>query len=222
VKVLVYVEGPSDRAALEALVRPVISARREQRVGFSFLALNGKASILKDSGRKAADHLADNPRDWVFALPDLYPMSVYDGTAEQHRSFDELVHLVKSRFQARAAKVAVPETARNHFRVHCLKHDLEGLLLAAPDALKQRLGTTDALNNHWRKPVEDQNDDRPPKRVVEALFDKYRKKPRYTDTIDAPWILGRASLDAVEAACPQRFAPFLAELKTLANGGAPA
>ena len=97
--------------------------------------------------------------------------------------------------------------------------DLEGLLLAAPDALKQRLRTTDALNDHWRKPVEDQNDDKPPKRVVEALFNKYRKKPRYSDTTDAPWILQRAQLDAIVAACPQCFAPFVAELKTLAEIG---
>lgn len=220
-KVLVYVEGPSDRAALEALLEPVISAGKQRRVGLRFLVLHDKASILKDSGRKAADHLADNPGDWVFALPDLYPMSVYDGTAEQHRSFAQLDQLLRSRFHARAERVGVPAKARDHFRVHCLKHDLEGLILAAPDALKQRLGTTDGLSSHWRKPVEDQDDDRPPKRVVEALFDKYRRKPKYTDTIDAPWILKRAPLETVIAACPQRFAPFVAELKALANGGTP-
>lgn len=155
-------------------------------------------------------------------LTSLYPMSVNDGTADQHRSFAELDQLLKSRFHARAERVGVPKTAWNHFRVHCLKHDFEGLILAAPDALKQRLRTTDALNNHWRKPVEDQNDDRPPKRAVEALFDKYRKKPKYSDTTDAPWILRRAPLETVVAACPQRFAPFVAELKALANGGIPA
>jgi hypothetical protein len=222
VKVLIYVEGPSDRASLEALLEPIISAGQQRRVGLRFLVLNDKASILKDSGRKAAGHLAEHPDDWVFALPDLYPMSVYNGTPEQHRSFAELDCLLKSRFNARARSVGVSETAKGHFRVHCLKHDLEGLILAAPDALKQRLGTTDALNNHWRRPVEDQNDNRPPKRVVEALFDKYRKKPKYTDTADAPWILRRASLEAIVAACPQHFAPFVAELKTLANGGTPA
>ncbi|MDA8424493.1 MAG: DUF4276 family protein [Treponema sp.] len=220
-RVLVYVEGPSDRAALEALLEPVISAGRERRVGLRFLVLNDKASILKDSGRKAADHLSDNPGDWVFALPDLYPMSVYDGTPEQHRSFAELDELLRSRFRARAARVGVPEAARNHFRVHCLKYDLEGLLLAAPDALKRRLQTADTLNNHWRRPVEDQNDNNPPKRVVEGLFEKYRRKPKYTDTTDAPWILKRTPLETVVAACSQRFAPFVAELAALANGSAP-
>lgn len=51
------------------------------------------------------------------------------------------------------------------------------------------------------------------KRVVEDLFNRYRKKPGYVDTTDAPWILERASLDAVEQACPQRFAPFVADLR---------
>jgi hypothetical protein len=46
---------------------------------------------------------------------------------------------------------------------------------------------------------------------------QYRKKPKYTDTVDAPWILERAPLEAVVAVCPQRFKPFVDELKTLAN-----
>jgi hypothetical protein len=222
VRVLVYVEGPSDRMALEALLEPIIRDAGRRRVGIRFLVSNDKASILRDSGRKAADQLADNPNDWVFALPDLYPMSSYDRTPDQHRSFAELERLLMKRFTDRAERVGVSEFARSHFRVHCLKHDLESLVLAAPDALRQRLQTQDALDSHWRKPVEDQNDTRPPKRVVEALFQKYRRKVRYTDTIDAPWILKRASLEAVVAACPQRFAAFVAELKALADGREPA
>jgi hypothetical protein len=221
VKVLVYVEGPSDRTALEEFLEPIISTGRKGGVGIRLLPLNGKAPVLNDSWRKAADHLADNPADWVFALPDLYPMSVYDGTPNAHKSFADLERLLKSRFDARANKIGVDPAARSHFRVHCLKHDLEGLLLAAPDALRLRLGTKDAIQGRWRKPVEDQNDDRPPKRVVEALFDQYRKKPKYIDTTDAPWILKRASLEAVIGACSQRFAPFVAELRALADGGEP-
>jgi len=55
--------------------------------------------------------------------------------------------------------------------------------------------------------------DRPPKRVVEELFKKYRKKPGYVDTMHARWILERANLAAVEMACPQRFAAFAADLR---------
>jgi hypothetical protein len=221
VKVLVYVEGPSDRDALRGLLDPIVTAGRERGVGISFHPLNDKAALLDNCGRKAADHLAEHPDGWVFALPDLYPMSVYDGTRNAHSSFAELERLLRARFLTRAEKIGVPPAVHGRFRVHCLKYDLEGLLLAAPDALRARLGTTDALRNRWRNPVEDQNDRQPPKRIVEVLFSQYRKRSRYVDTVDAPWILQRASLDALMTACPQRFAPFVSELRGLAVGGTP-
>lgn len=218
-KTLVYVEGPSDRYALEVLLAPVIAQGQQRGVGIRFLPLNDKVSVLNDSARKAADHLSDNPGDWVFALPDLYPMSEYDGTPNAHRSFADLDRLLRDRFDKRAAKIGLPESMHVRFRVHCLKHDLEALVLAAPDQLRRRLGTADALRGRWRNPVEDQNDDRPPKRIVEALFDQYRKKPKYTDTVDAPSVFRNASLDAITTACPQRFALFVSELRRLAGGG---
>ena len=216
--VLVYVEGPSDQAALQALLKPVIDEGQRRRVGIRFLVLKDKASILNDSARKAADHILDHPGDWVFTLPDLYPLSVYDGTPNAHRSFPELEALLTKKFCARAQRIGLPREKYSRFRIHCLKHDLEALLLAAPIQLRHRLGTSDGLRDMWQKAVEDQNDDRPPKRVVEDLFNKYRKK-RYVDTCDAPCIPRQACLDEVVAACPQRFAPFVSDLRILAGGG---
>jgi len=222
VKVLIYVEGPSDRAALEALLRPIMDAGRSQRVGISFLPLRGKDAVLRDAPRKAAGYLHDSPNDWVFALPDLYPMARYDGSVDQHRSHGELAQLLHRRFEAEASALRLPEPVRRRFRAHCLKHDLEALLLAATDELRARLKTQNAFKGHWRLPVEDQNDNRPPKRVVEELFNQYCKKG-YDETNDAPWILTRASasLDKVLKACPQCFAPFVRELKELADGRDP-
>jgi hypothetical protein len=217
VKVFVYVEGPSDQKALQALLRPVIDVGRRNGVGIGFLQMGGKAPILNDVPRRAAEILRQSPEDWVFALPDLYPMASYDSGPHPHRSFEEMVTLLRDRFLSRAGKIGLPESAHTHFRVHCLKHDLEALILAAPDQLRQRLQTKDGLRGRWRIPVEDQNDDRPPKRVVEALFRQYRRKPDYVDTQDALWILERASLQDLEAACPQRFAPFVRELRALAE-----
>lgn len=212
-KVLVYVEGPSDRDGLAALLRTVIETGHQNRVGISFHPQHSKDALLDDVPRKAADHLADRPGDWVIAMPDLYPMSRYAGTRNAHASFADLDRLLRDRFDSRATRLGLPEGVRTRFRVHCLKHDLEALLLAAPDQLRERLGTNDALKKAWRKPVEDQNDDRPPKRVVEDLFKKYRRKPGYQDTVDAPRILERASLALIESACPQQFAPFVADLR---------
>lgn len=217
-KVLVYVEGPSDRDALQKLLRDILDDARRNRIELRFLALEGKAKILATAWRKAADELAADPTTWHFALPDLYPMRHYDGTEDEHRSFGALTALLHRRFQKRCDEMRVPLDRRHRFRVHCLKHDLEALLLAAPDSLRRRLGTTDALHSHWRRPVEDQNDDKPPKRIVEDLFMKYRKR-KYVDTTDAPWILERAELAAVERACSQRLKPFVKELRVLARGG---
>ncbi|MBI4704015.1 MAG: DUF4276 family protein [Deltaproteobacteria bacterium] len=213
-KILVYVEGPSDRDALCALLRPVIEAGRERGIGISFHPQGNKDAVLDDVPRRAADHLADRPDDWVVALPDLYPMSSYAGARNAHASFPDLEKLLRDRFDRRAETLGLPDEVRQRFRVHCLKHDLEVLLLAAADQLRLRLGTKHALRKGWRKPVEDQDDDRPPKRVVEDLFKKYRKKPGYVDTMDAPWILERADLAVVEKSCPQRFGPLVTDLRT--------
>lgn len=212
--VIVYVEGPSDQKALQALLKPLIDTAR---VRVSFLPQNGKATILADVPRKAAKHLRQHAEDWVFAVPDLYPMASYDKGPHKHRSFAEMVRLLHTRFQDQANDLRLAEGARKRFRVHCLKHDLEALILAAPEALRQRLKTTDALHGGWRRPVEEQNDDKPPKRIVEQLFKKYTKRD-YVDTSDAVWILERASLEAVIAACPQHFAPFVNELRAAVEG----
>lgn len=212
-KILVYVEGPSDRAGLEALLRPLVAAGREQGAGLRFLPQHGKTALLDGVPSRAAEHLAANPDDWVIALPDLYPMRDYNGTANAHGSRRDLDRLLRHRFEERADRIRLAAEPRRHFLVHCLKHDLETLLLACPDELRRRLGTDHALEKGWRQPVEEQNDEQPPKKTVERLFRRYRPKPGYVDIADAPWILERADLSAVERACPQCFAPFVADLR---------
>lgn len=214
-RVLVYVEGPSDRDGLAALLRPLIETGRARGIGISFHPQGNKDALLERVPRRAADHLAEQPGDRVIVLPDLYPMARYAGTRNAHASFEELEGVLRHRFEERAATLGIAADIRQRFRVHCLKHDLEALLLAAPEQLRQRLGTADALRGAWRNPVEDQDDQRPPKRVVEQLFRRYRHKPGYVDTTDAPWILARADLAAVMRACPQRFAAFVADLETV-------
>jgi uncharacterized protein DUF4276 len=195
-----------------------VRSGQQHGIGVNFLPMNGKAALLNHVARRAADHLQEHPEDWVIALPDLYPMGPFDRTSNAHQTFQELNRLLCRRFEESANRVGVAASARRHFRVHCLKHDLEALLLASPDALRRRLGTDDALRGRWRQPVEEQDDERPPKRVVEELFNQYRTKGRYIDTVDAPWILDRTPLDAVLAACGQCFAPFVGELRVLVEG----
>jgi hypothetical protein len=220
VKVLVYVEGPADRVSLAALLKPIIDAGRAKGIGISFHELRNKDGVLRHGPNRAAAYLKEQPDGWVIALPDLYPMKDFTGTP-RHSSFSELRAGMRKAFEKAAQRHDLPNDVRSHFLVHCLKHDLEVLLLAAPDQLRARLGTTEKLADAWRKPVEDQDDIDPPKRVVERLFKKYRGKGRYTDTVDAPRILERASLVAVEAACPCCFAPFVDDLRAIIDGRTP-
>ena len=217
-KVSVYVEGPSDKAGLEVLLEPIIRAGNQKGVGIRFFELQGKAPILDKVPRMAAEILKQQPEDWVFALPDLYPMSSFDDGPHKHRSFKDLERLLRGRFDARADNLGLSDAVRTRVRIHCLKHDLEALLLAAPEQLRQRLRTKDALRDWWCKPVEDQNDSKPPKRVVEALFKKYRKNSKYVDTSDVPAILKGADLEMLERECPQHFAPFTRELRDIVSG----
>jgi hypothetical protein len=73
------------------------------------------------------------------------------------------------------------------------RHDLEMLLPAAKDCLRAHLNTPDQLGA-WRNPVEDQNQNRPPKRVIEELFStKSPGRKAYRDTRDAGAILRKVS-----------------------------
>jgi hypothetical protein len=140
---------------------------------------------------------------------------VSDGP-HKHASAGEMSRVLKSKFEVCANKVSLSADASGHFRAHCLKHDLEALLLAAAGELRQRLKTTDKLRDWWRQPVEDQNDNNPPKQIVKALFKKYTPR-EYIEDVDAPWILERAKLDIIESTCVC-FGAFVRELRELTTG----
>lgn len=192
-KVWVYVEGEGDRLALEELWKDWREKLGAAGYGVHIIALGGKNKLLSKIGQRAAEKLAGNQDDLVVGLPDLYPNSGFE-TPYAHNDFCAL-----QRVQKKQVKTALRDTQDiaekqassmlDRFYPSALKHDLEMLLLAATAQLKRTLGTNDKLGN-WRVPVEDQNQGRPPKRVVEELFlTKSRKKQAYRDTKDAPAVL---------------------------------
>jgi hypothetical protein len=81
-KVMIYVEGPSDKAAMEALLMSLIELKRKQGITIEFFdAPSGdkKASVLTKVPIKAVNMIMNDPSAMVIALPDLYPrnMGVY-------------------------------------------------------------------------------------------------------------------------------------------------
>jgi hypothetical protein len=100
----------------------------------------------------------------------------------------------------------------DRLQIFCFKYDLEALLLAAKDSLAEML-QLENLEVTWTIPVEDQNHNHPPRFFVEQLFRNQGQK--YKGSIDAPLILGNASLQSLIKACPQQFAPFVNFLQNL-------
>jgi len=209
-KVIVYVEGPSDKQALQQLLSDLLARLANAGTSVQFVDTQGKKPLMLKTPGKAVNILLDDPAAVVIALPDLYPPNV--GFA--HNTAQELYSGLTERFEeALRCKVSTDdERVRRRFLAFCFKHDLEALVLAAEPQLASRLGI-EKLKRSWIVPVEDQDQQDPPKRVVERLFRAQRQA--YADTVDAPLILGAARYPDVAAACPQCFKPFVDYLESL-------
>lgn len=75
-KVIVFVEGPSDKSALQALLRPLIELKRQEGVAIEFFdspSGDKKETLLVKVPRKAVNILRNEPDSFVVAMPDLYP-----------------------------------------------------------------------------------------------------------------------------------------------------
>ena len=195
-KVWVYLEGRSDKDALSALF---INWRQDLRLrgwGIEFVSLKNKSEYLRKIGPRAAEKLTNNVNDLVVGLPDLYPSFV--NGSYRHNNLQELkdvqVRLVKRSLQE---KVSPDDTNRRipRFYASALKHDLEMLILAVPNHLQSLLRMSTRPHG-WRLPPEDQNQDRPPKRIVEELF-RVNLKRSYLETKDSHAILRNADLSEV-------------------------
>lgn len=212
-KVLVYVEGTSDKAAMTALLSPLLEKKRLEGISIDFFdAPEGdkKVSVLTKVPKRAANIILNDPDAVVVALPDLYPKN----RAFPHETFDEMERGILENFEnaLRSKASKVDTRLQDRFRVFCFKHDLEALVLASEIALRDRLGLK-TLPCTWQIPVEDQDHDRPPKRIVEELFQQHGK--RYQGTVDAPLILGATGYEDVADRCQQCFKPFVDFLSSL-------
>jgi hypothetical protein len=197
VRVFVYVEGEADKLALGALLRRYREKLGDHGHGLRFIVLGSKDIFFRRTKfpAKAAANLVDREDNHVVALPDLYPNQPYASTPNAHRDLGQLCarlgSLVKQAlrdvFGVRARDL--PQ-AMSRFHPSALKYDLEMLLLAAWQRLAEQLGQAVDPAAHWRRPVEDQDQNRPPKRIVEKLF-LARTDRAYRDTIHAPAVLRR-------------------------------
>jgi hypothetical protein len=208
----VYVEGPSDRAAMEALLASLLERLQHRGVSVQFRPAGGKDAVFKRIPDKAVNilrNMREGHDDHVVVLPDLYPRD----RGFPHSTAEELTAGAFQQFREILERKGIRDPRlESRFHVFCFKHDLEALVLAAFEQLKARLGAPN-LRRIWQLPVEDVDHGNPPKRVVEELFRKHGKI--YRDTRDVPLILGGASYTALAEECPQCFGRFVQFLEAL-------
>jgi len=212
-RIIVYVEGPSDKSAMQALLSSLIERKRQEGVSIKFCEPpkgDRKVSVLTKVPREAVNVILNDPHASVVAMPDLYPKD----KGFPHTTPEQLQKGILERFEAalRAKAGDMDGRLKRRFHIFCFKYDLEALVLAAEQQLKSRLRVQN-LKITWRKPVEDQDHDTPPKRVVEELFQLHND--RYVDTTDAPLILSDSDFDEIAERCPQCFRPFVEFLKNV-------
>jgi len=196
-KVWVFVEGESDQIALHALWASWQTRLGKKGWGIQIHPLDNKSRYFRKIGHRAAEKIVHDEHDLVVGLPDLYPNAGYSHTDFKHVDLSELKS-VQTRLVQGALQTVFNLSPKNaeatlvRFFPSALKHDLEALLLAAVDELRQVLGTTEKLENKWRHPVENQNQHKPPKYVVEELF-RTRTGRCYRDTRHAGIVLGKVA-----------------------------
>jgi hypothetical protein len=195
-KVWVFVEGESDRIALNTLWASWQAELGKKHWVMQIHPLDDKSRYFRKIGHHAAEKIVNNDHDLVVGLPDLYPNAEYSHTEYKHADLPEL-KAVRTRLVRDALQTvfllspAKAQATLARFFPSALKHDLEALLLAAVDELRQTLGTEETLGK-WRHPVEDQNQQKPPKYVVKELF-LTKKDCCYRDTRHAKVVLEKVT-----------------------------
>lgn len=212
-RVIIYVEGKSDVASLECLFSDLLLQKEISGVTIRILEAplgNRKKNLLTKVPFIAAQTLYNDKNAHVVIIPDLYPINI----GFRHGTADELRQGILAGFREACTRISSKniETLQIRFHIFCFKYDLEVLLLACENSIKNYLGTS-RFRTRWSNPVEDQNHSHPPKRVVERLFQENSR--RYDGVLDAPLILANSDYRALAEACPQCFKPFVDFLENL-------
>jgi hypothetical protein len=212
-RVIIYVEGPSDKFAMEMLLADLLEKKRWQGIEIEFYEAppgDKKESLLKKVPMRAVNILRNDAQAIVAIMPDLYPKD----RVFPHKTFEDMESGIFRIFRQVLQQKGITDDQRivARFKVFCFKHDLEALVLSAMKPLQERLGVS-MLRPSWIIPVEEQNHLNPPKKIVEKLFAEHGKK--YDQVIDAPVILSKVSYLEIAQQCPECFKPFIEFLEGL-------
>jgi len=87
-KVVIYVEGDSDKRAMEALLAPLIAEKAQQGISIQFFRAKGDAKkfLLLTIPVTSVNIILNDPNTVVVVIPDLYPKN----KGFPHETFAEL------------------------------------------------------------------------------------------------------------------------------------
>jgi len=212
-RVIIYVEGISDKTALTVLFERLIKIKAGNNIYIDIFESpkgNKKYTLLTKVPLKAANIVTQLPDSIVIAIPDLHPFNV----AFPHETPEQIQEGMYKIFLDRLSKKRIknPGELTDRFKIFCFKFEMEVLLLACEEGLKSYLKTNN-FDISWIKPVENQNDNIPPKQIISRLFEANNKK--YHEAVDTALILQNCSYEQLKELCPQCFRPFAEYLERL-------
>ena len=203
-KVWIFVEGRSDVRALEALWGKWRRKLGDKGWGVKLISLDNKPKYLKKIGDRVAEKLVHDECDVAVGLLDFYPNREFANTEQRHERVRDLrvlqTRLVRNGLEGQGVRGADVDSHIARFYASAMKHDMEVLVLAAPHQLQLRLNMSNRPVG-WRQPPEEQNQTKPPKRIVEELFSKHLKRS-YQEIKDIGPILEDADMREVAEQCP--------------------
>ncbi len=226
-RVLILVEGPTERAVVEQVLAPHFGER----------SLSLHAKVLGKPGHKGGIRSFEAVRKEVSALLNQEPRSLvstfldYYGLPAAWPGLGE-ARGKTAREKARLVEAAMLENARlafaepdhlRRFLPYVQMHELEALLFSSPEVMAsvfERADLASSFSEIVRQCREcEEIDDHPetaPSRRIAWLFPSYRKGG--SRIAHAPIITRRIGLSAIRQACPH-FNSWLARLEAL--GGPP-
>jgi Domain of unknown function (DUF4276) len=198
-RVVLFVEGDTERAAVPDLLKRWADARLPQPIRIAPVQLRGWQRYTKEIATKAALALRD-PTTVAIGLLDLYGPTFYPSNVSDRYAW------AKKKFEN--------DVDSDRFVQHFAVHETEAWIFSEPAILPADVRS--AIPGRAARP-ETINFDEPPSRLLARLY-RDRLGRRYQKLTDGVPLLQRLSPDAVYKRC-EHFRLLANDLLRLATGG---
>ncbi len=157
-KFVLFVEGQTERAALNGFLKRWLDPRLNWRVGIQIVRFNGCKSFMEEAAKKARLHLKQADVIAVIGLLDLYGLDIYPSnqvSAAQRVSW--------------AKKHLENEVDEDRFRQFFAVHETEAWLLSDPTIFPREIQQD---VQRTRRNPEDVDFDTPPAKLLNQFYRK--------------------------------------------------